>query len=160
MKNLFLALAFIVLAVPAKSQSNVSFEETVRYINSILQNNTNDKFSVYHMDADKYGNLRFYCSIGQYWFNINDTIGIGENSFSFFNFEYGYQVKDSFGSPTQSTMGSTYTTSSTGKKGPTMATWGSTIDGFGPFGYENERKLIKAFKHLKYLTKVNDPFKD
>lgn len=143
MKTLFTILASILFSTSGKSQSSISFPETVTYINNILKSNRKDRWCVYKMDADKYGNVKFYCTMGQYWFNINDALDVNNNNFKFPRY---YEVKFSLGN--EGVM--SYNEQNSFWPGP----YGGAE--FINLANQDKSRLDKAFKYLKILTK--DPF--
>jgi len=144
---ILLSLAFLV-CINGKSQSEISFSETVSYINHILESNTQNRWCVYKMQADKYGHLKFFSAMGEYWFNINDVIRIDMPYYFAFN-KY-YKIKCSI---SDCEMG--YTLNKQNEK--ENAIWPGIGLQFLEIEYEDQSRLINAFKHLKELT--NDPFK-
>jgi len=152
MRYLLVTLLLLTFAFQSKSQTNVSFYETVTYINNILSSNNKDRWCVYKMQADKFGNVKFFCTMGQYWFNINDALDVTIDYF--FSFPSDYKVKCSMGG--ECDMG--YLLDKNNER--ENAVWPGSFGGFqfSNLEYQDLSRLAKAFKHLKSITK--DPFKD
>lgn len=75
-KCLLTIFSILVFTISGNTQETLSFEETVGYINKMMQDNTKKTFGVYKMDADPFGNVKFHTRFGAYWFNMNDVAKI------------------------------------------------------------------------------------
>ena len=113
---------------------------------------TKDRWSIYIMQADRFGNVRFFCMMGQYWFNINDALEISDSNF--FSFSPLYKVECTLGGDCDMS----YLINKNNQK--ERALWPGLYGSFQflKIKHEDRSRLIKAFNHLKTLA--HDPFKE
>lgn len=155
MRKTLLVFVILFYVTAGLAQSNLSFYETVEYINKILEKNGDDladqhTFSrPYHVEADRSGNIKFSCRCGQIWFNLTDAIEVGGGIFSQdFIFPMTYKVKCN----ESCSCGMGYLQNE--KHQNIKAFWGGVE--FAGLDLDDVSRLVKAFKHLKTLIK--DPF--
>ncbi|MFT3908274.1 MAG: hypothetical protein QM737_02520 [Ferruginibacter sp.] len=137
------------------SEKSSSFDY-VTNINSILKNNSLNRWSVNRMEISQTGNLTFYCTMGEFSFNLNDVLditvpGVNEKTrapnLGMFTFPKGYKVQCNTG---ETGLGEECgITHITGNDGHEYTVWPALFHNFSELNTQNFLELVRNLKELK-----------
>lgn len=138
------------------SKENASISIYLADINNILKSNTSDNWGIYKMEINKTGNLKSYCKMGEFLFNLNDVLeitapGINEKTggpnLGMFTFPKGYKVLCNTG---ETGLGEECgITHLTGANGDTYTIWPALFHNFSKLGEQDLLELVRNLRELK-----------